>query len=107
MLTVQENQAEGPVFQIRTRLEQLSENYDSTRLRIDEEALNKYTYKHILHRMKKDHISTKIQSGELDTSLRSKSQILEIEQHKQRKTKEEKLQSKAIFDSLMKNIEKE
>ena len=61
----------------------------------------------MLDRMKKDHISTKIKSSELDTSLRSKSQILEIEHHKQRKTKEDKLQSKAIFDSLMKNIEKE
>ena len=32
---------------------------------------------------------------------------MELETQKQRKTKEERLQSKAIFDSLMKNIEKE
>jgi hypothetical protein len=61
----------------------------------------------MIERMKKDFIATKIKSGEMETSLKSKSQILDIENHKQRKTKEERLQSKAIFDSLMKNIEKE
>ncbi len=57
--------------------------------------------------MKRDHIATKIKSNEFETSLRSKSQILDLENGKQRKTKEERLQAKAIFDSLMKNIEKE
>jgi hypothetical protein len=61
----------------------------------------------MIERMKKDFIATKIKSGEMETSLKSKAQILDIENHKQRKTKEERLQSKAIFDSLMKNIEKE
>lgn len=67
----------------------------------------KHTFSHILDRMKKDHIATKIKSNEFETSLRSKSQILGTEQSKQRKTKEDRLQSKSIFDSLMKNIEKE
>jgi hypothetical protein len=57
--------------------------------------------------MKKDFIASKIKCAELDESLKSKRALLEIEQGKQRKTKEEKLQSKAIFDNLMKNIEKE
>jgi len=69
--------------------------------------MNKATYLHMLDRMKKDFIATKIKTSDLDTSLRSKSQILEIESGKQRKTKEEKLQSRSIFDGLMKNIEKE
>ena len=80
---------------------------DTTKLKIDEETLAKNTFLYMLERMKKDHISTKIQSTEFETSLRSKSQILELENNKQRKTKEERLQSKAIFDNLMKNIEKE
>lgn len=99
--------AEGPVSMIRSRLEQLQDALDTTKLKIDEENMAKMTYSHILDRMKKDHISTKIQSSEMETSLRSKSQILDLEQNKQRKTKEERLQSKAIFDQLMKNIEKE
>lgn len=53
--------------------------------------MGKNTYLHMLDRMKKDHISTKIASNEMETSLRSKSQILEIETNKQRKTKEERL----------------
>lgn len=80
---------------------------DTTKLKIDEEVMAKHTFSHILDRMKKDHIATKIKSNEFETSLRSKSQILGTEQQKQRKTKEERLQSKSIFDNLMKNIEKE
>ena len=57
--------------------------------------------------MKKDHIATKIQSSEFETSLKSKGSILELENQKSQRTKEERLQSKSIFDSLMKNIELE
>lgn len=46
---------------------------------------------HMIERMKKDFIATKIKSGEMETSLRSKSQILDTENNKQRKTKEERL----------------
>lgn len=41
--------------------------------------------------MKKDFIASKIKCAELDESLKSKRALLEIEQGKQRKTKEEKL----------------
>lgn len=43
----------------------------------------------------------------METSVRSKRQVLDIEEGKARTTKEQKLQSKNIFDNLMKNIEKE
>ncbi len=69
--------------------------------------MNKMILSHMLDRMKKDHISTKIKGAEMESSLQAKKQILEVEQLKHRKTKEERLQSKSIFDSLMKNIEKE
>lgn len=107
MLTNQESQAEGPVFNIKNRLEQLEGEILGTQNHIDEETLSKNTYLHILDRMKRDHISTKIRASEFENSLKNKSQILDTEQQKNRKTKEERLQSKAIFDSLMKNIEKE
>jgi len=57
--------------------------------------------------MKKDFIASKIKCTELDESLKNKRQLLVFEESKQRKTKEERLQSKVIFDNLMKNIEKE
>ena len=67
----------------------------------------KASYLHMLDRMKKDFIASKIKTTDLDISLKSKHQLLEGQQQHQRSTKEEKLQSKSIFDQLMKNIEKE
>lgn len=61
----------------------------------------------MLERLERDFIATKIKSSELEVSLKSKKSILELEQQKNRKTKEERLQAKAIFDNLMKNIELE
>merc|ERR1711957_238182 len=65
------------------------------------------TYRYMLDRLEKDFIATKIKSTELDTSIKSKKGVLDLEGGKQRKTKEERLQAKAIFDNLMKNIELE
>jgi hypothetical protein len=61
----------------------------------------------MLERLEKDYIASKIKTSDLDASARSKLAILDLEIGKQRKSKEERLQSKAIFDSLMKNIELE
>ena len=58
---------------------------------IDQETLYKNSYLHMLDRMKKDHIASKITSGEMENSLKNKSQILDLENHKHRKTKEERL----------------
>jgi hypothetical protein len=69
----------------------LQDALDTTTIKIDEESLAKSTYSHVLDRMKRDFISTKIQSNEMETSLKSKSQILNLEQQKQRLTKEERL----------------
>lgn len=106
-LGVQETQAEGPVFQIQSRLESLNDQFSSTCMKIDEEQLTQATYKYMLERLEKDMIATKIKSTEMDTSVKSKKSILDLESSKQRKTKEERLQAKAIFDNLMKNIELE
>lgn len=69
--------------------------------------MTKSSYLYMLDRMKKDYISSKLNTTELDLSLKSKSSIVDAQVQKQRMTKEEKLQSKSIFDQLMKNIEKE
>jgi coiled-coil domain-containing protein 151 len=95
------------VFQIKSRLEQLEECLDTTKLKIDEETLQKYSFSHMLERMKRDFIATKIYAAELQSSIKSKQQILEIENSKSQRTKEERLQSKSTFDSLMRNIELE
>lgn len=61
----------------------------------------------MLERLEKDYIASKIKSSELETSTKFKLSILDLESGKHRKSKEDRLQSKAIFDSLMKNIENE
>ena len=80
---------------------------EETKAKIDEERLTKRTYSHMLHRMEQDYIATKIKSTELEQSLKNKKEVLALEEEKQRGSKENRLQSKSIFDNLMKNIEKE
>lgn len=61
----------------------------------------------MLDRMKKDLIAHQLVSNDLIESLRSKRSIMKDELNKQRKSKENKLQSKYRLDHLMKNIERE
>ena len=46
------------------------------------------TYNHMLWRMKKDFIATKIKTTDMETSVRSKRTVLDIEESKARTTKE-------------------
>ena len=107
-LYVQEIQSEGPTQEILSKKDMLkSANVDMLEQKIPQELFTQHSYEHMLARMKKDFIAAKIQSSEYHNSLKNKQQILELEQQKQRKIKEERLQSKAIFEGLMRNIEKE
>ena len=92
---------------MKGRLEMLEEALEDTKYKIEEEMFTKHSYLHMLDRMKKDFIASKIASSENETSLKNKSNILENEQSRHRKIKEEKLQSKQIFSSLMDNIQKQ
>jgi len=73
----------------------------------DFEKMYQEQYIHMLDRMKKDLIALQLISNDLVESLRSKRQIMKDELNKQRKSKENKLQSKYRLDNLMKNIERE
>lgn len=92
---------------MKERLEMLNDALKETKNKIEEEMFTKGSYLHMLDRMKKDFIASKIASSENDISLKSKSGILDTEQSRHRKIKEEKLQSKQIFSSLMDNIQKQ
>lgn len=61
----------------------------------------------MLDRMKKDLIALQLLSNDLMESLRSKRIIMNDELNKNRKSKENKLQSKYKLDNLMKNIDME
>lgn len=73
----------------------------------EEANMNKKTYEHMLGRMQKDFIAMQLGKGSLEESLRQKHLIVENEVDKSRKSKESKLQSKQVLDSLMRNIEQE
>ncbi len=73
----------------------------------DFELLFQSQYQHMLDRMKKDLISLQLVSNDYMESLRSKKTIMTDELNKQRKSKENKLQSKYRLDQLMKNIDHE
>ena len=72
----------------------LDESIADTEYKTKEELFTKHSYLHMLERMKKDFIAAKIQSSEHEASLKNKATILDLEQQKQRKIKEERLQSK-------------
>lgn len=61
------------MFEIKTKLESLTVQLDDTRVKTDEESMNKNCYLHMLDRMKKDFIATKIKTAEFEESLRNKS----------------------------------
>jgi CO dehydrogenase/acetyl-CoA synthase gamma subunit (corrinoid Fe-S protein) len=79
MLTAQEITAEGPVFTIKSSLETLQDNLKETKTMIDVESMSKMSYQYLLERMKKDFIAVRIKSGEMESSLKNKSQILDLE----------------------------
>jgi hypothetical protein len=89
------------------QLELLDENIEDTKYKTMEEEFTRSTYIHMLDRMKKDFIASKIQSSDHSASLKNKSSILELEQQKQRKIKQERLQSKSIFQHVLDSISKE
>ena len=72
MLTLQEAQAEGPVFDIKVEKENLEEFKGDAFKEISVETMHKSSYVHMRERLKKDFTSAKIRSAELETSLRSK-----------------------------------
>lgn len=95
------------MYAVNTRLDQLKLALEDSNTKIDEEVMVRSSYLYMMDRMKKDYISSKLSTTDLDLSLKSKTQLVTDQLQRQRMTKEEKLQSKSIFDQLMKNIEKE
>jgi len=71
-LEVQEINAEGPQFEMESRLSNLREELSATKYKTQEEEMTKYSYYHMLDRMKKDFIASKLMSSMYDSSLKNK-----------------------------------
>lgn len=106
-LGFQEIILEGETYKAANEFDSIDQRLDVTKTQHDEAALVQRTYEQMIDRMKKDLIALKIHNNELQTSLKSKNLIKGDEEDKQRKAKEDRLQSKHKFDELMKNIEAE
>jgi len=63
-----------------SKLEMLGCSLEETRYKTDEEHFTKVSYLHMLDRMKKDFIASKISSTENESALKNKTSILDIEQ---------------------------
>ena len=60
----------------RSRIEQLEEALIQTQKKIDEESWTQSSYKHMIERMEKDFIATRITSSEFEISTKSKINIM-------------------------------
>lgn len=103
-LEYQEGTAESVVYEVSTRKQQIENAIKVTNKKTEEEIMNSRIYAHMIERIKKDLIAMELKKKNLENSLRNKQMMFEEQKEKHRKTKEQKLQSKTIFDNLVKNL---
>ena len=103
-LDYQEGDAEGIVYEISTRRQQIENAIKVTKKKTEEERMNSRVFSHMIDRIKRDLIAMEIKKKEMETSLRSKQVMFEEQKEQHRKSKETRLQSKTIFDSLIRNV---
>lgn len=103
-LEYQEGNAEDVVYELSTRKQQIENAIKVTKKKTDEERMNARVYGHMTERTKKDLIAMEIKKKEMENSLRNKQLMYEEQKEATRKTKEARLQSKTIFDSLIINV---
>ena len=68
----QEINVEGPAAELKEKLGLLNETWDETGERVQEELYTQHSYKHILARMKKDFIASKIKTSKYEAALKNK-----------------------------------
>lgn len=103
-LDYQEGSAEGIVYEISTRRQQIENAIKVTKNKTEEERMNSRIFAHMIDRIKRDLIAMEIRKKEMETSLHSKQVMMEEQKEHLRKSKEARLQSKTIFDSLIINV---
>ena len=104
-LEYQENSAETGVYEHGTKKDQIDNALHMTNKRIAEENMNSRVYGHMVERISRDLLAMEIHKKNLEKSLRNKETMYEGQmKEKLRKAKEQQLQSKNIFDNLVKNL---
>ena len=65
-------QIEGPIAYNKERLAQLDASLDETQEKCDTEKMARRTFLHMLERMNRDFIATRIKTNDMETSLKNK-----------------------------------
>lgn len=78
----QELNVEGPAHELAHKINMLDSSLSETQTKIEEEEFTQFTYKHMLERMKKDFIASKIVTSQNEAALKNKQAIWELENQK-------------------------
>jgi hypothetical protein len=97
----------GPTTEIQEKLEMLVDEDKEVQHKLNEEEYTNFSLNHMMTRMKKDFIASKIKTSGNENALKNRKSVIDFEGSKSRKTKEDRLQSRTTFINLMKNIESE
>jgi hypothetical protein len=99
--------AEGDTTALNRRTEQLKEAIMNTISNQDSELLAQRCYEHMLIRMRQSLLIIKINSRKIEESLSNKGTILDEEQSKEIKNKEQLKQSQNVLKTLMDHVDKD
>lgn len=99
--------AKGETIIMNEKLEDLGGASFSVRKKHEVSQMDQKIYYHMLDRMKKDLIAMKLKTNDLKQSMKNKDLIVASEDEKNRKSNEQRLQSKFKLDNLIRNVDQE
>mmetsp|Transcript_7870 Transcript_7870/g.8855 ORF Transcript_7870/g.8855 Transcript_7870/m.8855 type:complete len:575 (+) Transcript_7870:29-1753(+) len=94
----------GDGSSLARRFEQLRNAVETQKLKLEEAALSKASYEHLLERMKRDQIAFKMKHNSIEKALNERNLELSHANEDSRKAKQIQQQSKYFLDELMKNV---
>lgn len=74
-----EDTVEDSTYKVSSKVEQLQNALEITKIKHEEELQNKQSYEHMIDRLKKDIIALQITSNSQEDNLRSKSMVYGVE----------------------------
>ena len=99
--------AKGETIIMNEKLEDLAGATGSVKKKHEVAQMDQKIYYHMLDRMKKDLIAMKLKTNDLRQSMKNKDLIVASEDEKNRKSNEQRLQSKFKLDNLIRNVDQE
>jgi len=91
----------------QTKCEQLKFSIDAQKLKLEEVLYSRSSYLHMLDRMKKDKIADQIKVKVLESQLNREVYDLSMEEIQARKARQFHVQTRIVFDDIIKQVEQE